>query len=66
MPTVQERILLAKIAQLEGKLRRTNEEVTDLLMVALQALKRGHTEVVTERIELSIEMLNELSESTRN
>lgn len=66
MPTIQERILLSKIAQLEGKLRRTNEEVTDLLTVALQALKRGHTEVVTERIELSIEMLNELSDSTRN
>ena len=52
--------LSAQIEKVEGKSHRVAEEVIDLLQVALKASQRGRTEVVQERLEVRIRLLQEL------
>lgn len=49
-----------QIEKVEGKSHRVAEEVIDLLQVALKASQRGRTEVVQERLDVSIRLLQEL------
>ena len=52
--------LNAQIDQALGKSHHVAEEVIDLLQVARQANKRGRTEVVQERLDVALELLQRL------
>ena len=52
-------LLRHEIHELKGQRHRIAQEVISLLEVALKASQRGRTEVVQERLDVSIRLLQE-------
>ena len=53
-------LLRHEIHELKGQRHHVAQQVIDLLQVALKASQRGRTEVVQERLDVSLELLQQL------
>jgi ribosomal protein L17 len=57
---IQVSLLNHEIHETKGKAHHVAQQVIDLLEVARQANKHGRTQVVEERLEYSLELLQQL------